>query len=50
MAQTAGRSVRGRTGLQAADGDDLVSGPNPQSEGAGASADPDKVGGEELSW
>ncbi len=33
------RGVRNRTGLQAADGDDLVSGPNLHGEGAGAAAD-----------
>jgi hypothetical protein len=42
MAQTAWLGIRGRTGLQAADGNDLVSGPDPQGEGAGAAADDGK--------
>ncbi len=41
MAQTAGLGIR-RTGLQAADGNDLVSGSDPQGEGAGAAGDDGK--------
>ncbi len=35
----AGRGVRGSAGLQAADGDDLLSGPDLECEGAGTAAD-----------
>ncbi len=42
-ARIAGRSVRGSTRLQAADGEDLLSGPNLECEGAAAVAD-DGVG------
>ncbi len=38
-ARTAGRGVRGCTGLEAADGDNLVSGPDLQREGATAAVD-----------
>ncbi len=38
-ARTAGCGVRGRTGLQATDGDDFLSGPDLKREGAGAAAD-----------
>ncbi len=42
-AQAAGRGVRGRARLQAVDGDDLLSGPNLECEGAATAAD-DGVG------
>ena len=38
-AWAAGRGVRGSAGLQAADGDDLLSGPDLECEGAGAAAE-----------
>ncbi len=41
--RAAGRGVRGSAGLQAAEGDDLLSGPDLQREGAAAAAD-DGVG------
>ncbi len=37
--RAAGHGVRGSAGLQAADGDDLLSGPDLECEGAGAAAD-----------
>ncbi len=43
VAQTAGRGIRGSTRLQADDGDDLLSGPDLECEGAAAAAD-DGVG------
>jgi hypothetical protein len=42
-AWAAGRGVRGGAGLQAADGDDLLSGPDLECEGAAAAAE-DGVG------
>jgi hypothetical protein len=39
--RAAGRGVRGSAGLQAADGDDLLPGPNLQPEGAAAAAEDD---------
>ncbi len=42
-ARAAGHGARGSAGLQAADGDDLVSLPDPEGEGAAATAD-DGVG------
>jgi hypothetical protein len=42
-ARTAGRGIRGRTGLWAADNDDLLSGPDLKCEGAAAAVD-DYVG------
>jgi hypothetical protein len=42
-AWAAGRGVRGGAGLQAADGDDLLSGPELECEGAAAAAE-DGVG------